>query len=114
MQKILFLTLILFCLFSCVNCKLYTKDIKEEECIILVETLPTPNTVNFKVSGYDPITQKTKTCKSANRWWNQYNDEIEIGDTIIKRKGELTFNIHKKDTIISHKWHCYENGKLVE
>ena len=37
---------------------------------------------------------------------SQYKNEIEIGDTIIKRKGELTFNIHKKDTIISHEWEC--------
>jgi len=26
-----------------------------------------------------------------------FADEIEMGDTIVKKKGELTLNIHKKD-----------------
>jgi hypothetical protein len=62
----------------------------------------------FKVKGYDPISQKTNICKSDNRWWDLYSDEIEIGDTIVKERGELTFNIHKKDSIITHTWKCYE------
>lgn len=99
----------LFYIYSCVNCKEYTIGNAEEECFIVVETLPTLNTVLFKINGYDPTTQKRKTCESDRRWWNQYNNEIELGDTIIKKKGELTFNIHKKDTVISHEWQCYEN-----
>ena len=31
---------------------------------------------------------------------------MEIGDTIIKRKGELKLSIHKKDAIITYKFIC--------
>ena len=40
-------------------------------------------------------------CKEDNRWWYLYRNQIERGDTIIKKKGELTFKIHKKDTILT-------------
>ncbi|WP_333596753.1 hypothetical protein [Chryseobacterium flavum] len=105
----LFIFISFLFLFSCgkVNCDEYTKMLSKEECIIVVKTLPT-SSVYFEVKGYDPFTQKAKVCKTTNRWWNLYWNEIEIGDTIIKNKGELSFNIHKKDTIITHSWKCYE------
>lgn len=99
----------LFFILSCgqVDCSGYTKMLSAEECNIVVESQPT-NSVWFKLKGYDPNTQKPKICASSNRWWNLYANEIEIGDTIVKRKGELTFTIRKKDTIINHEWKCYE------
>ncbi|WP_262488047.1 hypothetical protein [Chryseobacterium joostei] len=33
-------------------------------------------------------------------------DEVEEGDTIIKKRGDLMLAIHKKDTIIRHDWYC--------
>ena len=37
---------------------------------------------------------------------------VEEGDTIVKKKGELIFYIHKKDTIIAHEWVSYDgDGK---
>ena len=94
-------------LYSCSNgidCSLSAKLNAETECIIVVNKLP--STVFFDAKGIDPITKKECKCSEGDRWWIQYKDEINIGDTIIKRKGELTFNIHKKDTIISYEWEC--------
>ncbi|QFG53238.1 hypothetical protein F7R58_06650 [Chryseobacterium sp.] len=105
----MFYLLIFLTVTSCVNCKEFTKGIAKEKCIIVVKGLPTPNTKLFEVTGYDPVTQKSIKCESVSNWWNQYNNEIAVGDTIVKKEGELTFNIHKQDTIISHEWHCYED-----
>ncbi|WP_231128712.1 hypothetical protein [Chryseobacterium vaccae] len=82
--------------------------ISQEECNVVVDIAPT-NSVWFKIKGYDPVTHDLKVSETSNRWWNLYADEIEIGDTVVKKRGELTFNIHKKDTVIIHKWKCYEN-----
>lgn len=82
-----------------------------DECTIVVQT-PPKNSVWFKVEGYNPITKKHSECKNSNRWWSLYITEIEKGDTIIKKKGELSFNIHKKDTIITHYWEC--KGKIYK
>ena len=79
----------------------FKQIIANEECNIVVEK-PPGNTGWFEVEGYDPITQEPKVCKTSNRWWNLYYKEIAVGDTIVKRKGELTFNIHSRDTIITY------------
>jgi hypothetical protein len=84
---------------------------KSEECLIVVE-VPPARSAWFKVEGYNPYTHKPCECKSVNRWWSQFSEQIEKGDTIIKKKGELTFNIHKKDTIITHYWEC--KGKVYK
>jgi len=38
--------------------------------------------------------------------WILDSSNVEIGDTIIKRKGSLDLTIHKKDTIFLFNWHC--------
>lgn len=81
----------------------YAQILANEECNLVVDIPPT-SSVWFEVKGYDPITKKNKICKTHNRWWNMFADEIDTGDTIVKKKGELVFSIHKKDTIINHKW----------
>lgn len=81
------------------------KRLAEEECVLVVQNPPLLYTsVTFKVEGYNPITKKPCECNHYNRWWNSYKNEIEKGDTIVKKKGELVFSIHKKDSIINHKY----------
>lgn len=106
MKNILLLEILIF-LSSCsgINCEELEKSYRDDECLIVVET-PPDGSVWFNVKGYHPETQASCKCKSANRWWDQYSEQIEIGDTIFKKKGELIFNIHKKDTVISHQWEC--------
>ncbi|CAH0224179.1 hypothetical protein SRABI04_02551 [Chryseobacterium sp. Bi04] len=61
----LFIIISFLFLFSCgkVNCDEYTKMLSKEECLIVVEKLPT-SSVYFEVKGYDPRTQKPKVCKN--------------------------------------------------
>lgn len=52
------------------------------------------------------------TTRIMGRWFRNYKDYMEVGDTVIKRKGELTMYIHKKDTTMVFKWEC--QGKVYE
>lgn len=102
-----------FCLFlvfcSCFDPKAEKKKydcmLSQEECNLVIESPPKNNSVWFEVKGYDPISHKKKVCKTSNRWWNLFADEMDYGDTIVKKRGELIFAIHKRDTIIYHNWH---------
>ncbi|KUJ50003.1 hypothetical protein AR685_16570 [Chryseobacterium sp. JAH] len=97
--------LIFFIFTNRIDKQSFAKKLAEEECIIVVEIPPLSYTsVTFRTKGYDPLTKKPCECKHYNRWWSSYKNEIVAGDTIVKKKGELVFSIHKKDSIISHRY----------
>ena len=105
---------LILCLFiiSCTNCKRDTDSALEDECNLVVIIPPSEYPYLFKTKGYDPVTKEVKVCHNDSRWWSLYKKEIEEGDTIVKKKGELIFYIHKKDTIIAHEWVSYDgDGK---
>jgi len=99
---------------SCIDCEKSTRTMAEDECNLVIQKPPSEYPDLFKAKGYDPITKEEKICINSNRWWSLYINEIEEGDTIVKKKGELIFYIHKKDTLIAHEWICYDGkGKHV-
>ncbi|WP_308006422.1 hypothetical protein [uncultured Chryseobacterium sp.] len=101
----LIIVLIFFLFTNRIDKQSFAKELAEEECVLVVQNPPLLYTsVSFKVEGYNPITKKPCECNHYNRWWSSYKNEIEVGDTIVKKKGELVFSIHKKDSIISHKY----------
>lgn len=101
----LIIALIFFLLTNRIDHQSNAKRLAEEQCILVVETPSSSYTSEmFKTKGYNPITKKPCECNHYNRWWSSYKNEIEVGDTIVKKKGELVFSIHKKDSIISHKY----------
>ena len=101
-----------FLIISCVDCERSRNYILEDECNLVVIIPPSEYPNLFKTKGYDPISKEEKFYEDGNRWLDFYKKEIEEGDTIVKKKGELIFYIHKKDTIIAHEWVCYDgDGK---
>ena len=98
-----------------ISCEIDCKGISEmrlnNECLIVVKKIPDQESVvRFKIIGKSITTGKDTVFNEQNRWFCHYLKNLSEGDTIIKRKGELTFNIHKKDTILSFPWRC--NGKV--
>lgn len=95
-------------LISCtqIDCEKLKQPARERECLVIVEKFLPYQEYSLNVKGRNLINNEDCICKDEGRWWNQYRDLIELGDTIIKRNGELTFNIHKKDTILSFQWEC--------
>ena len=101
-----------FLIISCVDCERSRNYILDDECNLVVIIPPSKYPNLFKIKGYDPISKEEKFYEDGNRWLDFYKKEIEEGDTIVKKKGELIFYIHKEDTIIAHEWVCYDgDGK---
>ncbi|MNJ99452.1 hypothetical protein D3C87_172280 [compost metagenome] len=104
----IFIAVLLLSLISCADCDSLAKAYSEDECLLIVERIPLQSENFFNYKGRHPITKTKCSCKSETsyRWWDIYEDKINIGDTIIKKKGELIFSIHKKDTILNFAWEC--------
>jgi hypothetical protein len=105
------------CLFSCgptYDCDASAEDLKRDECLLIVHKIPSNTDSRFNYKGIHPIAKNECNCNSSrsDRWWVKYKEYIEIGDTIIKRKGELIFSIHKKDSILNFNFDC--NGKIYK
>jgi hypothetical protein len=102
------LLLFIFVFFSCdfrIDCNAFEEERRNENCIMIVEIPPRPSSVYFKAIG-KTLDNKECICDEESRWWATFSDKIEKGDTIIKRKGSLVFEIHKKDTILTYNWEC--------
>ena len=103
-----------FCVVSCTDCETLANSYRDDECSLIVEYIPDIKEKYFNFKGRNPYNDEKCNCKSkiSYRWWNVYKDKISKGDTIIKRRGELTFHIHKKDTSLVFNWEC--NGKTYK
>lgn len=104
-------------LFSCgpnYDCDLVANAYRNDECLLIVKKIPSDIDDRFDYKGINLITKKDCDCNSStsDRWWANYKANIEVDDTIIKKKGELIFNIHKKDTILSFNFEC--DGKVYK
>ena len=116
-MKCVILLAICFNLFSCGapnhNCDALETNYRTDECLLIVKKL-TDKYNRFDYEGINPISRKECNCNSvrSNRWWADYSEYIKIGDTIIKKKGELIFSIHKKDTVLSFNFEC--DGKVYK
>ena len=104
-------------LFSCgspYDCNGLAENYRTDECLLVVEKIPGIRDGRFSYSGVDPIAKKECDCNStrSNRWWADYKEYIEIGDTIIKKNGELVFSVHKRDTVLNFNFEC--GGKVYK
>ena len=88
-----------------VDCNRLAEKRRNDEFLVVVYNKSNTRSYRFNISGIDPISGEKREYKTNNGWY-EYNSRISIGDTIIKRKGELIFNIHKKDTVLSIPWEC--------
>lgn len=106
--------IIIFCIFifySCgdllkSDCDMSANANRQTECLLIFNKLPAFSTPYLNAQGINLVTGKECECEDIGRWWVQYSGHLEKGDTIIKKKGELIFSIHKKDTILSFNFEC--------
>jgi hypothetical protein len=100
-------------LFQKPSCDYYANIFRERECLMIFEKMDPFGSYSFVAEGKHLISKQDCTCSDNNdRWWTQYEEYLEKGDTIIKRKGELVFSIHKKDTVLNFNWEC--EGKVYK
>jgi hypothetical protein len=100
-------------LFPKVDCERLAAMARKRECLMIFERMPFSPSSSFLAKGRHLTTSKECECSDEGaREWMQYEKYLEKGDTIIKRKGELVFSIHKKDTILNFNWEC--QGKIYK
>jgi hypothetical protein len=85
--------------------------LRPKECNIVVEDIP-ERSRRFTIKGINPETQQRATYTDVNTWYVSFNEKVEVGDTIVKRSGELTFYIHKADTTLVFPYKC--QGKVYK
>jgi hypothetical protein len=93
------------------SCEIDKQHILEIECLQIFENLPTFSSPFMNSEGIHLESRKHCICRDDTRWLNSFKHLLAKGDTIIKRKGELEFSIHKKDTVIVIKWECNDDRK---
>jgi hypothetical protein len=90
-----------------VDCDYLANSHRKKECLLIFEREVPFSRYSFEVEGTHLLTKKKCECTDEDdHWWSRYSGYLEKGDTIIKRKGELVFSIHKKDTILNFNWEC--------
>lgn len=108
------IVVILLIFTSCldVDCKHSADIARKQECLLIFDELPAFTSYKLDAKGIHLITKEECECSDENRWWSRYSTYLKKGDTIIKKKGELIFSIHKKDTVLSFDWEC--EGKIYK
>jgi len=112
MKYLIVLTLFVFSSCMKIDCIASAEVARKQECLLIFKELPSFSSYKLDAKGKHLITKKECECSDENRWWAQYKEYLEKGDTIIKRKGELIFSIHKRDTILNFNWEC--EGKVYK
>lgn len=93
---------------SCENGK---KMYKGNDINIVLTKKPYKNWYYF-LEGINLNTGKDTFYQLEGRWYGQLEFYWDVGDTIIKKKGELFLEVHKRDTIHISEWRC--DGILID
>lgn len=99
-------------LYSCgIDCKEATDVYRIDNLEVILTKRPILN-VDMQFIGRKINSDKISTTKVMGRWYREYIEYMEVGDTIIKREGDLTMHIHKQDTTMVFKHIC--QGQVYE
>jgi len=112
MRKYFFITLFIFIwLCACGDCEKSAQSYKNDNIEIILTEQPYIYG-DMKFIGTKINSKESFKIIMEGRWYRNYRSYMEIGDTVIKRRRELTMYIHKKDTTLVFKWEC--EGKVYE
>ena len=99
-------------LYSCsIDCKKATDAYRIYDLEVALTEKPTIYG-DMKFVGRRVNSDKITTTNIMGRWFRNFESFMDVGDTIIKRQGELTMYIHKRDTVLIFKHEC--EGKVYE
>jgi hypothetical protein len=94
------------------SCEKNAKNYRPRECAIKVESRYFKGSL-FSIEGTNASNSSLRNRYSdLGSWYPLFENYIAIGDTVIKRKNELVFYIHKKDTVLSFPYEC--DGKVIK
>ncbi|WP_461042719.1 hypothetical protein [Spirosoma harenae] len=93
------------------RCEQQAENYREQECMIKVEQRDIFGPW-FQIGGKDPTNGKQQMFADLGKWYLKFEDHVAVGDTVIKRKNELVFYIHKKDTVLTFPFEC--DGEIIK
>lgn len=80
--------------------------VRDDYCNIIIDDF-SDNEYHFYLKGRNPETCRINTFRRMNYTWGYwFVDQIAKGDTVVKKKGELKFYIHKKGNVLSFPFEC--------
>ena len=92
------------------NCEIKAENYRPSECAIKVDSRQFIGPW-FSIEGTNAYNGGRNKYADLGNWYGSFTDYIDIGDTVVKRKNELVFYIHKKDTVLTFPYKC--DGKIV-
>ncbi len=93
------------------TCEIDAENYRSRECAIKVESRDV-NDRWFSIEGTNVYNGNRNKYSDLGSWYLLFKDSIAIGDTVIKRKNELVFHVHKRDTVLSFPFEC--EGKVIK
>ncbi|WP_373512557.1 hypothetical protein [Persicitalea sp.] len=114
MKYLLYMILAIFASVSCLReatCEDIAAAYRPDE-ISMIVTVPAESAYSFRLKGVS-LENRIVTFVGGNYLWAlDFNDHISKGDTVIKKRGELKFFIHKKDSVMVFNLEC--EGVILE
>ena len=92
------------------SCELDADNYRFRECAIKVASKDFKGRW-FSIEGIDAYTGSRNRYSDLGSWYPLFTKYIAVGDTVIKRKNELVFYVHKKDTTLSFRYEC--EGRVI-
>ena len=112
MKKKIILLLAVILLYSCgIDCEKSLQGYRDYNIEVILTERPVIRG-EMKFVGKKVNSDRISTTKIMGRWYREYIEYMEVGDTIIKREGDLTMHIHKQDTTMVFKHIC--QGQVYE
>ena len=97
---------------SCSDCEHAAIEYREYKFNMILEKEPWYGRV-YTLYGRNPITgYKEQYEEKGGFLYLDFQDLISVGDTLVKKQGELKVYIHKKDTVLIYNFKC--DGKIYE
>ena len=97
---------------SCGDCEYAANQYRKDQFNIILQVEPS-NGRGYSIKGINPKTKyKEKYYDDGGLLGLSFKRLISIGDTLIKKKGELKVYIHKRDTVLVFPFKC--EGQIYE
>lgn len=109
---IIFIGSVAMILNSCGDCEFLADQYRKDQFNILLQHEPTEGRA-YTLKGINPITKRKERYSDQGGFLGlPFKNLISIGDTLVKKHGELKIYIRKKDTIIIYPFKC--EGQIYE
>ena len=97
---------------SCGDCEFFANQYRKDHFNIILQSKPSSGR-EYVIKGINPITKlKVEYYSKGGLLDVPFKYLVSIGDTLVKKEGELRVFIHKRDTVLVYHFEC--DGKVYD